>query len=466
MISNEELWKIALGEIELAVSQANFKTWFINTSLERIDDHDIKIYAPNHFNREWLGNKYYQVISEALKRIDPKIVNVTVEVTKSAAPNSKPLNGSTIMITKKSTPAPVIPLLEVKNVFNSSGGNNGHDENSNLNAKYTFDSFVIGSNNELAFAACQAVAKNPGRNYNPLFIYGGVGLGKTHLLQATGNTIAKQNKKVKYLTSEKFTNELVNSIKDRSTGNFKSKYREIDTLIIDDVQFWAGKESTQEEFFHTYNELYSLEKQIILSSDRPPKAIPAIEDRLRSRLEGGMIADISAPDLETRMAILSKKCEQRGIPVPMDALQYISAHVTSNIREMEGALNKVFAESELKRIQITLEVVKRVLSSVVSEPKRRVVHTDKIVEAVCGYFHLDNKDLTGKCRRKEIVRPRQIAMYLLRKDNNISFPTIGASFGGRDHTTAMHACEKIEEDIESDENLRQDITIIRQKLYV
>ncbi len=459
MISNEELWKIALGEIELAVSQANFKTWFKNTTLERADEHVIKIYAPNIFTREWLENKYHQVIFEALKRVDTEIAGVTYEVAKAYMPNSKPFNGSTIMITKKSTLAPVVPLNEVKNT------NDGYDEDSNLNVRYTFDSFVIGANNELAFAACQAVARKPGKNYNPLFIYGGVGLGKTHLLQATGNAIARENKKVRYLTSEKFTNEMISAIGSRSTSNFKSKYREIDVLIIDDVQFLAGKEKTQEEFFHTFNELYGLSKQIIISSDRPPKAIPTLEERLRSRFEGGMIADIGAPDLETRIAILDKKCEQRGVLVPREVLQYISTHVASNIRELEGALNRVLAVSELNKTQITLESAKNVLSSVISEPKKRVVHTDKIVEAVCGYFHIDNKDLFGKCRRKEIVRPRQIAMYLLRKDNGTSFPTIGASFGGRDHTTAMHACEKIEEDLENDEILKQDITIIRQKLY-
>ncbi len=464
-LPEDEIWKIALGEIELAVSRANFDTWFKNTRLQRNEDGTITIYAPNIFNREWLENKYHPIILTALQRIDGGVQVINYEVTASYASASRSIAGTSVMLTKRtSIPSPEIPApIPVKSQLPTK---EEYNADSNLNLRYTFDSFVVGANNELAFAACQAVARKPGSTYNPLFLYGGVGLGKTHLLQATGNTILSEHgKRVVYLTSEKFTHEMITSISNRSQAQFKSKYREVDVLIIDDIQFLAGKEKTQEEFFHTFNELYGLSKQIIISSDRPPKDIPTLEDRLRSRFEGGMIADISMPDLETRIAILEKKCEQKGVGIPRDVLQYIATHVAHNIRELEGALNRVLAINQLNGTTITLETAKSILSSVIEPPKKKAVHVDKIIEAVCGYYNIVHTDLFSKCRKKEIVRPRQVAMYLLRKDNGSSFPTIGASFGGRDHTTAMHACEKIEEDLETDETLKQDITLIRQKIY-
>lgn len=468
-LPENELWKTALGEIELAVSGVNFNTWFKNTILKRKDDGSIVIYAPNIFNREWLENKYHPIILSALQRIDSEISDITYEVT-LASNFGGSTTGTTVLLTKR----PNQPAQTEPNTNPTSSEQNQpvqsekeeFDYVSNLNCRYTFDSFVIGANNELAYAACQAVVKKPGSTYNPLFLYGGVGLGKTHLLQATGNAIMHNHgKKVMYLTSEKFTHELITSISNRSTHNFKSKYRGIDVLIVDDIQFIAGKEKTQDEFFHTFNELYSLNKQIIISSDRPPKAIPTLEDRLRSRFEGGMIADIVMPDMETRVAILEKKCEQKGVKIVRDVLQYIATHVANNIRELEGALNRVLAINQLNGTTITMETAKSILSSMIEPTKRKAVHTDKIVEAVCGYYNIIHSEIFSKSRRKEIVRPRQVAMYILRKDNGSSFPTIGSSFGGRDHTTAMHACEKIEEDLETDEVLRQDLTLIRQKIY-
>jgi len=468
-LPENELWKTALGEIELAVSSVNFNTWFKNTILKRKEDGSITIYAPNIFNREWLENKYHPIILSALQRIDNEINTIIYEVAlASNFGSNSTAGGSTVLLTKRmNQPAQTAP-----NTTSDSSEDTNHPEKeefdyvSNLNCRYTFDSFVIGANNELAYAACQAVVKKPGGTYNPLFLYGGVGLGKTHLLQATGNAIMHNHgKKVMYLTSEKFTHELITSISNRSTHDFKSKYRGIDVLIVDDIQFIAGKEKTQDEFFHTFNELYSLNKQIIISSDRPPKAIPTLEDRLRSRFEGGMIADIVMPDLETRVAILEKKCEQKGVMIVRDVLQYIATHVAHNIRELEGALNRVLAINQLNGTTITLESAKSILSSIIEPTKKKAVHTDKIVEAVCGYYNIVHSEIFSKSRRKEIVRPRQIAMYILRKDNGSSFPTIGSSFGGRDHTTAMHACEKIEGDLETDETLRQDLTLIRQKIY-
>jgi chromosomal replication initiator protein len=462
-LNEKELWKTALGEIELAVSRTNFNTWFKNTELKRHDDGTTIIYAPNIFNREWLENKYNTIILAALQRIDSTIININYEVSLGSVYSERNVGGSTVLLTKRS---PVKENSPTATSAKEQQGNEEYDAASNLNTRYNFDSFVVGANNELAFAACQAVARKPGSTYNPLFIYGGVGLGKTHLLQATGNAVVHNHgKKVMYLTSEKFTHEMITSIKNRSTSSFKSKYREVEVLIVDDIQFLAGKEKTQEEFFHTFNELYSLNKQIILSSDRPPKAIPTLEERLRSRFEGGMIADISMPDLETRVAILEKKCEQKGVNIVRDVLQYIATHVAHNIRELEGALNRVLAINQLNGTTITLESAKEILSSVLESPKKKAVHMDKIVEAVCGYYNIVHSEIFSKSRRKEIVRPRQIAMYILRKDNGSSFPSIGSSFGGRDHTTAMHACEKIEDDLEMDENLRQDLALIRQKIY-
>ena len=462
--NEKEIWTTALGEIELAVSRTNFNTWFKNTELKRHDDGSTTIYAPNIFNREWLENKYNTIILTALQRIDSSINNISYEVAVNGNCTDRGQGNSMILLTKRPQTQENIPQQTTPE--QDSTDTEEYDATANLNTRYNFDSFVVGANNELAFAACQAVARKPGSTYNPLFIYGGVGLGKTHLLQATGNAVIHNyGKKVMYLSSEKFTHEMITSISTRSTNSFKSKYREVDVLIVDDIQFLAGKEKTQEEFFHTFNELYSLNKQIILSSDRPPKAIPTLEERLRSRFEGGMIADISMPDMETRVAILEKKCEQKGVTIIREVLQYIATHVAHNIRELEGALNRVLAINQLNGTTITIDSAKSILSATLETPKKKAVHMDKVIEAVCGYYNIVHSEIFSKSRRKEIVRPRQIAMYLLRKDSGSSFPTIGTSFGGRDHTTAMHACEKIEGELETDETLQQDVTLIRQKIY-
>jgi chromosomal replication initiator protein len=312
-----------------------------------------------------------------------------------------------------------------------------------------------------------ASARRPGAAYNPLFIYGGVGLGKTHLLQAMGNTLLDRGTlRVRYVTSEKFMHELITAIQTRTQHTFRERYRSVDVLIVDDVQFLVGKEKTQDELFHTFNELYGSEKQLIFSSDRPPKAIATLEERLRSRFEGGMVADISTPDLETRIAILKAKCALRSLRVPEDVLSFIAAQVSSNIRELEGCLNRVLAYFELRGGVLTLERTKEILVNVLAKPKRTIIHTERLLQAVSTYYHVQVDDLTGKSRRKEVVLPRQVAMFLLRAENGFSFPAIGSIFGGRDHTTAMHACGKIGDIIDRDEMLRQNILAIRQKLYV
>lgn len=449
----------------MSVSKAHFATWFKQASLARREEDLVVIAVSNIFTREWLENKYHHVILASLQRVDTTIQRIRYEVSAhgSVLQRRTVPTGETVLY--KRAPAPTAPLTPDP-AEPSKEAESQWDAASNLNARYTFETFVVGAHNELAHACAQAVARRPGEAYNPLFLYGGVGLGKTHLLQAVGNTIGKDARRVRYVTSEKFMHELITAIQTKTQYAFKDRYRAVDVLIIDDVQFLAGKEKTQEELFHTFNELHGAGKQLIFSSDRPPKAIATLEERLRSRFEGGMIADIGTPDLETRIAILRAKCLIRKVQIPEPILAYIAAQVANNIRELEGCLNRVLAYFELQGTVPDLERTKELLSNLFSQPKRTTVHTDRLLAAVSSHFHLDQNDLIGKSRRKQIVLPRQVAMYLLRAENQFSFPAIGAIFGGRDHTTAMHACEKVGEHLERDEVLRQDVVAIRQKLYI
>lgn len=457
---------MVLGEIELLVSKANFTIWFKNTNLTHREHDTVIVTAPNIFTREWLENKYHSVILEAIQRIEPAITKVRYEISSRPLMPMRPAQGSGIVITKRATMADVVPPTETSGERLRENAR-AFDADSNLNARYTFETFVVGANNELAYAASQAVARRPGHAYNPLFLYGGVGLGKTHLLQAIGNAVvARGGMRVRYVAIEKFMHELITAIQTKVTHTFKERYRGVDVLLVDDIQSIVGKEKTQDEFFHTFNELHGAGKQVVISSDRPPKAMATLEERLRSRFEGGMIADIGPPDLETRIAILKAKCALRQTAVPAEALAYIAAQVPSNIRELEGMLNRVIGHCEFRGGTPDLKTTKEVLASVLAKPKHRIIHTDRIIEAVSAYYNLRPHELVGESRRKEVVRPRQIAMYLLRNENGFSFPTIGQSFGGKDHTTVMHACEKVEETLEMDEVLRQDLTTIKQKLYV
>jgi chromosomal replication initiator protein len=340
-------------------------------------------------------------------------------------------------------------------------------ESFGLNVRYTFDTFIVGKGNELAHAAAQAVASRPGEAYNPLFVYGGVGLGKTHLLQAIGHAMLGTNRETKilYVSSEKFTNEFVSAIKSGRAKDFKDRYRTADLLLIDDIQFIGGKEQTQEEFFHTFNELHQHGKQVVLSSDRPPKAIPALEDRLRSRFEWGMIADISAPDLETRAAILQAKAQEKNFPLPTDLINLIAATVQSNIRELEGALNKIIAFHQLKNTEPTRETIKSILTSFESQSMRKSLTPKELINTVSDFFDVALSDILGKSREKRLSFPRQIIMFLLREELKMSYPAIGTELGGRDHTTAMHAHTKIQNEIENDLKLKQDIELIKQRLY-
>ncbi|MCE9643217.1 MAG: chromosomal replication initiator protein DnaA [Candidatus Andersenbacteria bacterium] len=464
-MKDTQLWKVALDQLELRVSKGNFLTWFRNTNIkERTNDVAI-IETQNPFAYEWLSKKYKPLILEVIQGIDNSISDIKFSIASKNTDRR---------ISKKN-----IRIVAQKNTAKNENTPSSSDHIAKyptkqpspssipLNKKYTFDTFVVGTSNEIAHAACRAVAEHPGETYNPLFIYGGVGLGKTHLLQAVGNAVIAANPgfTVMYVASEKFANEFVESLREGTIQQFKKRYRDVDMFIIDDVQFFAGKDKTQEELFYTFNTLHNQNKQIILSSDRPPSAIPALQERLSSRLSAGMIADVKRPDYETRLAILEEKRDLRNIDIDSDALSYIAKNIQSNVRELEGALNKVAAYFDLHHEKITLEYAKRVLKDLIEKPQRKTVNAEEIISAVSSYYNISHEELCGKSRKKEIVRPRQVAMYILRRESNMSFPSIGEHFSGRDHTTAMHACEKIEKLIDNDEELSQEISFLRERIY-
>src|SRR4030043_1896271 len=449
-MTNEELWQAVLAQTQLNISQANFATWFKNTEIISQKGGKITVLVPNSFAKEWLENKYNKTILKTLHELSEEIKEVKYIIGKSKLK----------IIETEKTPdvLPITNQLEFQEFQ--------VNKDTNLNPKYTFDTFVVGPFNELPHAAAIAVSKKPGFIYNPLFIYGGVGLGKTHLLQAIGNEANKsfKKKRIKYISSEKFTSEVVSSIQNQKMEAFKAKYRDVDVLIIDDVQFLAGKEKTQEEFFNIFNVLYENNKQIIISSDRPPKAINALAERLRSRFEGGMIADISAPDFETRIAILKTKAQEKKIDFSDDVYQYIASVIQKNIRELEGALNRLIVHQKLNNQKPDLETTKTLFKNILSSPAR-LVTPKKIIQIVAEFYDLKDKDLLTASRKKEIVKPRQIAMYLLRKELKNSFPFIGRRFNGKDHTTAIHSYKKIVREIEIDKKLEEEIGLIKERVF-
>lgn len=452
-MNEQELWQIVLGDIEPQISKANFITWFKNTYITSKREGVVSVAVPNAFSREWLENKYNKYILRSLRDTanDIKEVRYVIE-------NKKPVilvsSGQTIDINKQDAEEVQLQFEELE-----------VDKGTNLNPKYSFDNFVVGPSNELAHAAAVSVSKKPGVLYNPLFIYGGVGLGKTHLLQAIGNTLAKSGKKVAYMTSERFTSEFIASIHNKDVESFKTKLRSKDILIIDDIQFIAGKDQTQEQFFHLFNDLHERDKQIILSSDRTPRSISTLEERLRSRFEGGMLVDIGYPNYETRFAILKIKLKNKEVALPENVLDYIANNIQKNIRELEGALNLVIASSRLNNNEATLEQVKKVLSHITSKPQKPINYK-KIFKIVADFYEISEKDLISKNRKREVVLPRQIAMFLIRNELNSSYPSIGEKFGGKDHTTVMYACEKIEREMNLDTNLEQEVNIIKQQIYM
>lgn len=458
-MTNEEIWQAVLGEVELAVSPANFVTWFKNTSIISIESGRVNIRVPNGFAKEWLENKYNRYILNALRNFIEDIHEISCMVV--AIPTVIPPKKEVDSAISFSAP----PVSDARRVSHES-----LSLRANLNPRYIFETFVVGANNELAHAACEAIAKTPGKIYNPLFIYGGVGLGKTHLLQSVGNSLIERNPdtKIIYATAEYFTNQYVDMVKNNQAHEFKRAYLNTDLLLIDDIQFIGGKEKTQEEFFHVFNTLHQTNKQIVLTSDRPPKAIAMLEERLRSRFEGGMIADVSRPDIETRIAILQYKMAEKNTSVEIEnnVLNYIASNIQHNIRELEGALNRVIASCELNQSEPNLTNVKKIMGDIIHSGKRKGINFKQILGAVAEYYDLAFQDLVNRSRKRDIVKPRQIAMYLMRSELQASYPGIGEQLGGRDHTTAMHAFEKISKEIEKDEALEQEINIIRSKIYI
>ncbi|HEY4389999.1 MAG TPA: chromosomal replication initiator protein DnaA [Paenibacillus sp.] len=438
-----EIWQNILSIINTKLSKPSFDTWFKATKIVSIDDHSIVISAPTTFAVEWLESRYTKLVATTVYEYLDKQVDVSFVIEKSAPPEQPPVY--------KEPQAPVQTEESISHM---------------LNPKYTFDTFVIGSGNRFAHAASLAVAEAPARAYNPLFLYGGVGLGKTHLMHAIGHYILEHSpsSKVVYISSEKFTNEFINAIRDNRAESFRNKYRNIDILLIDDIQFIAGKESTQEEFFHTFNALHEERKQIIISSDRPPKEIPTLEERLRSRFEWGLITDIQPPDLETRIAILRKKAKAENLDIPNEAMMYIANQIDTNIRELEGALIRVVAYSSLINQDITTHLAAEALKDIIPSSRPKMITIQDIQQRVGEYFNLKMEDFKARKRTKAIAFPRQIAMYLSRELTDFSLPKIGDAFGGRDHTTVIHAHEKISQQIKNDQELNKVINNITEKI--
>lgn len=442
----EELWGEVLLKIELKISRPSFETWLKSTKLLSYGEENVTIAVPNSFSKEWLETHYVHLITGILSGLTGEDRIIHFVVPEDMVENDFKLPKQTVK------PIETTPVVTAPGM---------------LNPKYTFDTFVIGSGNRFAHAASLAVAEAPAKAYNPLFIYGGVGLGKTHLMHAIGHYVLEQNPsaKVVYLSSEKFTNEFINSIRDNKAVEFRNRYRNVDVLLIDDIQFLAGKEQTQEEFFHTFNTLHEESKQIVISSDRPPKEIPTLEDRLRSRFEWGLITDIAPPDLETRIAILRKKAKADGlIDIPNEVMLYIANQIDSNIRELEGALIRVVAYSSLVNTDITTELAAEALKDIIPNSRPRTVTILDIQKAVGEHFNIRLEDFTAKKRTRSIAFPRQVAMYLSRELTDSSLPKIGSEFGGRDHSTVIHAHEKISKMLKEDQGLQQDVQDVRNVL--
>ena len=443
-MDTKELWKNCLLEIESGVSRANFSTWFKNTSILKEDSGIVYIAVPNEFVRDWLKNKYHKLITKTIADAYENMRAVEYTITKIETPKQE---------IQKQTETYINKELPLRDLYVS--------PEDNLNSRYRFDSFIVGTFNELAYAASQAIIESPGTKYNPFFVYGGTGLGKTHLLQAVGNSIKEKypNKRVHYLTLEKFATDFINSLQSNKANSFKEKYRKYDLLIIDDIQFIGKMEKIQEELFHTFNTFYENNKQIIFSSDKHPNYIPELADRLKSRFAAGMIVDVSEPEYESRLAILKIKVRELGIDLDQDILEYVASSIQGNIRELEGSLNTIYCQYRLKNKPLLLSEVKNLLKNNI-KPKKNVSIKD-VVKIVSDHYNLEESSIYEKTRRKEIVKARQIVMYILREDFNVSYPLIGQKLGGKDHTTVIHSYLKIKTDIKNDPGLLQELEQIR-----
>ncbi|MDP3015405.1 MAG: chromosomal replication initiator protein DnaA [bacterium] len=448
-----QLWQSTLAELELQISRPNFLTWLKNSRLiKKEDDGKILIGLGNNFAKEWVENKYHKMVFEVLRSFDETIkkVEYTVLMEENKTPKDKENVSAKISSNRQSS----LPELKI-------------DPETNLHPRYNLNSFVVGSSNELAYAATMAITKDVGKKYNPLFIYGGTGLGKTHLIQAAGNEIKnlyKNKVKVKYVSSEKFVNDVVWAIRNKRMDDVKTRYRNVDVLIIDDIQFIGGKERSEEEFFHTFNVLYENNKQIIISSDRPPAAIPTLEERLRSRFEGGMIADITYPDYEMRMAIIKTKLQEKNTDLPNEICDLIANKVQRNIREIEGILNKILFYKEVKNIEPTSKIIEDVINNAIQQSSKNITG-NQVVKAVADFYEIPQSDLISRSRKKKIVEPRQVTAFLLRDILDMSYPDIGDKLGKRDHTTIIYSYEKISQEINKNQKLNHKITLIKENIY-
>jgi chromosomal replication initiator protein len=451
-MNGEQIWQAAQEELRFQLSKPSYETWLKNASLVGREKNAFKIGVPTKLAKDWLEDRYSAMIKETLSAIVSGDVSVAFEVV----PGQTEGNGSRTAVAVAEPPPPEVeaeePVLH---------------EASQLNPKFQFQHFVVGNNSRFAHAACRAVAETPAKAYNPLFLYGGVGLGKTHLMHAIGHAVLEKHhrKRVAYVTSEKFMNEMITSIQEGRMNDFRTRYRTVDVLLVDDIQFLAGKDRTQEEFFHTFNALHDLNRHIVISSDRPPKDIPTLEERLRSRFEGGLIADIEPPDFETRVAILKSKVGPQNRLIPEDVLSFIAHKIQRNIRELEGALIRVLAYASVTHQPMTTETAARVLEDIIPSSETRSLSVDGIKKVVANYYNITIEEMCGKRRDRHIVFPRQVAMYIIREETASSLPAIGQAFGGRDHTTVLHSYEKIVQDCQDDPRVYADLTKIRELLF-
>lgn len=455
------LWQAVLGEIELSISRGNFVTWFKNTVLLSADDEKVIVGVPNVFIKQQLERKYADLINDTLKKngVDAKQLEFKIHTqTKQAAQDDvhEPI---------LAPPRNEQSFAQTSNHSSPSPARSSRLQRLTLNERYTFDTFIVGAGNELAFAACQSIAANPGTKYNPLFLYGGVGIGKTHLIQAVGNAVIAKNPsaKVIYISTEQFVQEFVEALRFKKASDFANHYRSADVLIVDDIQFIAGKEKMQEEFFHTFNTLHQSNKQIIISSDKPPRDIPTLEERLQSRFAWGMSIDMQIPDFETRCAIVQTKAHQQAIVLGNDVVEYLANNVQTNIRELEGALNQVLAFCEMRGLDPNLEIATSLLGVTKTRPKH--LSAKQIIERTARHYQIPVEDIIGPKRDKDIVVPRQVAMYILRSELHLSFPKIARELGRKDHTTAIHSVEKIEKESRFDNDIRTAIADIKERLY-
>ena len=449
------LWQAVLGEIELSVSRGNFLTWFKNTCLLRHDDERIIVGVPNVFIKQQLERKYNDLVVSTLRKNGAMAERIEYKIHSALTPTRE--EEPMVLRPSPGNAAPAAPKAQTTALT--------HTYRQGLNERYTFDNFIVGSGNELAYAACQAIAVQPGTKYNPLFLYGGVGIGKTHLIQAVGNAVLAANPKARvvYVSSEQFLQEFVDALRYKKNTDFADFYRGADVLIVDDVQFIAGKEKVQEEFFHTFNALHQASKQIIISSDKPPRDITTLEERLRSRFVWGMSIDMQTPDFETRCAILQTKAHTHGVGLPTDVTDYLATNVQTNIRELEGALNQLLAFCEMRGLEPNLTIASSLLGSSQTRPKH--ISARQIIERTARHFQIPIEDLLGPKRDKDIVVPRQVAMYILRSELHLSFPKIARELGRKDHTTAIHSIDKIEKESHIDADIRAAISSIKGKLY-